>query len=225
MRRDVERLSEFFPNPHARTGGDFDVLNWPNSQDIAKRYETLLSAVDFDAYSKERPLRLLDVGCGLGLLLEYLEANDLLDKVSYTGVDLVDAILTEVRKRWPDQRFDQRDVRDAPYPEGSFDYCIICGIFTVKHGNSYEDALRLAHGTLSAVWPSVTLGLAFNAMSKHVDWERDDLFHWPLDDIMAFCKQNLSRHVALSLDYGLWESSTIVRKSPRVCLKKTPSKW
>jgi SAM-dependent methyltransferase len=225
LRTDVARLPEFFPNPNARTGRDLDVLNWPNAPDMAKRYETLLSAVEFSAYSKERPLKLLDIGCGLGLLLDYLAENDLLQRVDYTGVDLVEPILREVRRRWPGQRFDQRDVRDEPYDEGAFDFCVICGIFTVKHGNSHGAALALAQSTLEAIWPSVNLGLAFNAMSKHVDWERDDLFHWPLDDIMAFCKQRLSRHVAFNLDYGLWEVSTLVRKAPRPGLSKIPPQW
>ena len=120
---------------------------------------------------------------------------------------------------------DRRDVRDDPYRNDAFDFCIVCGLFTVKNGNSYEDTRALAQGALEAVWPSVKIGLAFNSMSKHVDWERDDLFHWPLDDIMAFCKRTLSRHVSFKLDYGLWEVATIVRKEPLPCLSKTPVRW
>src|SRR5262249_21598893 len=157
-------------------------------------------------------IRLLDVGCGLGLLLDYLADNSLLDVVDYTGVDLVEPILQQARRRWPGYVFHLRDVRDAPYGEEEFDYCLLCGVFTVRTGNNYEDMVSLEQSTIKAIWPSVRLGLGFNSMSKHVDWERDDLFHWPLDDIMAFCKSHLSRHVSLNLDYGLWETSTIVRK-------------
>jgi len=209
-----------------KTAGDLETLRWPTKPaDHAARYSTLLSDIDFSAYSKERPLKLLDVGCGLGLLLEYLDENALLDRVAYTGVDLVEQILEEVQRRWPNQTFDQRDVRDQPYAENAFDYCLICGIFTVKHGNTYEQTLALAHDTLKAIWPSVELGLSFNSMSKHVDWERDDLFHWPLDDIMAFCKRDLSRHVTFRMDYGLWEASTLVRKEPARRAGKTPARW
>ena len=190
MRKDVARLPEFFPNPNARGTRDIDILNWPNAPDMAPRYETLLSQIDFGNYSAEKPLKLLDVGCGLGLLLDFLTENSLIDLVDYTGVDLVEAILREVRSRWPSHRFDQRDVRDEPYANEEFDYCIICGIFTGRHGNSHDDTVELAESTLKAIWPSVKSGVAFNSMSKHVDWERDDLFHWPLDDIMAFCKAN-----------------------------------
>lgn len=225
MRDDVARLPDLFPNPAARTTDNFEVQNWPNAPDIATRYETLLSPIDFSLYSAEKPLKLLDIGCGLGLLLDFLAENGLIDVVDYTGVDLVDAVLREVRGRFPGHRFDQRDVRDEPYGPEEFDYCIICGIFTVKHGNTYDTTVALAEGTLRAIWPSVRLGVGFNSMSKHVDWERDDLFHWPLDDIMAFCKRDLSRHVSFKLDYGLWEASTFVRKAPRPRLSKLPKAW
>jgi hypothetical protein len=83
----------------------------------------------------------------------------------------------------------------------------------------------MAQETLSAVWPSVTNGLSFNTMSKHVDWERDDLFHWPLDNIMAFAKANLSRHVAFCLDYGLWEVAVSVGKAPVPLTSSRPAAW
>lgn len=226
VRKDVERLSDFFPRRDGAAESDLQALGWPpKPSDLATRYATLLSIIDLNDYSKERPLRLLDVGCGLGLLLEYLAVNSLLDRVEYTGVDLVEPILKEVRLRWPTHRFEKRDVRDKPYGEGAFDYCIICGIFTVNMGNTFEETRALAQDTLRAVWPSVEIGLAFNSMSKHVDWERDDLFHWPLDDIMAFCKRALSRHVTFKLDYGLWEAATLVRKKPAPRFSTVPSTW
>jgi SAM-dependent methyltransferase len=226
MRKDVENLSVLFPSRDAATGNALDMLRWPTKPaDLAMRYEVLLSAVDFELYSRERPLRLLDLGCGLGLLLDYLAENDLLDRVEYTGVDLVDPVLGKAIERWPGQRFENRDVRDAPFPAESFDYCIICGIFTVKHGNTHDQTLALAQDTLRAVWPSVKRGLSFNSMSKHVDWERDDLFHWPLDEIMAFCKRDLSRHVSFRLDYGLWEGSTLVRKESIPRCSEVPAGW
>jgi SAM-dependent methyltransferase len=225
-RKDVERLSEIYPPRDAAVGSDLDAVGWPaKPSDLAARYEVLLSPIDFSAHSKDEPLRLLDVGSGLGLLLEYLAANSLLDRVDYTGVDLLDSMLTESRRRWPRHRFDQRDIRDEPYDDDEFDYCIVCGVFTVKNGNTYHETRAFAQDTLKAVWPSVKLGLAFNSMSKHSDWERDDLFHWPLDEIMAFCKGDLSRHVSFRLDYGPWEAATLVHKKPVPRLSKVPSRW
>ena len=224
MRKDVEKLAELFPRRDAKS--DLDRLGWPpKPADLASRYAVLLSAIDFDQYSVDRQLKLLDVGCGLGLLLDYLTVNSLIDLVDYTGVDLVQPILEEAQARWPGQRFHLRDVRDEPYGNDAFDYCIVCGIFTIKSGNSYDDTVAWAESTLKAVWPSVKVGLAFNSMSKHVDWERDDLFHWPLNEIMNFCKRDLSRHVSFYLDYGLWEAATLVRKAPKRPHVNVPPGW
>lgn len=225
MRKDVERLNELFPVAGGQHGV-LEALNWPpKPADLAARYSTLLSSIDFDAYSPDKPLKLLDLGCGLGLLLDYLAENGLLDRVGYVGVDLVEPVLEQARRRWPGYRFLRRDVRDEPFPDEAFDFCIVCGIFTVNHGNTHEQTVALAQETLRALWPSVRTGLSFNSMSKHVDWERDDLFHWPLDDIMAFCKRELSRHVSFRLDYGLWECSTLVRRSPVPLDARVPAAW
>jgi hypothetical protein len=47
-------------------------------------------------------------------------------------------------------------------------------------------------------------------MSKHVDWERDDLFHLPYDPLAAFLKAEISRHFVFRADYGLYEFTTFV---------------
>jgi SAM-dependent methyltransferase len=226
MREDVRNLGLYYPRQTERHDDYLDRLGWPSSAaDLAARYCNLLSPIDFSHYSVDNKLRLLDLGCGFGLLLDYLKENNLLDIVDYTGVDLLEKILVEARERWPDARFELRDVRDEPYPEGAFDYCIICGVFTSKLGNSYAETVTLVQETLKSVWPSVTVGLGFNSISKHVDWERQDLFHWPIDDIMAFCKRDLSRHVSFMLDYGPWEISTLVRKSRKLVSVVTPADW
>lgn len=51
-------------------------------------------------------------------------------------------------------------------------------------------------------------------MSWHVDWQRDDLFHLPCDTLLAFLKAEVSRHVVLRADYGLWEYTTYVYREP-----------
>jgi SAM-dependent methyltransferase len=147
MRKDVQKLQEMYPR---RTGDDLVRLGWPpKPADMAARFSTLLSSIDFNSYSKDRRLKLLDIGCGLGLLLDYLAANDLLDRVDYTGVDLVDEILATVRDRWPNHQFEKRDVRDAPFAEGAFDYCVICGIFTESRAGNAQSSV--AFGEARAV--------------------------------------------------------------------------
>ena len=225
MREDIERLGRFYgPALDAKEAIPEGVL-WPNAPDLATRFEVLLQPAKFEKYSPENPVKLLDLGCGPGLLLDFLAENRLLDRVDYTGVDVLAATIERARSRWPRHRFELRDVRDNPFAIDQFDYCLICGAFTARFTNTYDQMHSLVQATLQAIWPSVTTGLGFNVMSKHVDWERDDLFHWPLDDITAFCKAKLSRHVSLRLDYGLWETSALVLKAPVERRSRCPETW
>lgn len=225
VREDLEPLRDAYAAGLAAHGPTARGLGWPNAADLAIRYETLLGLTNLEQHNSSRPLRLLDLGCGTGLLLDYLAENNLLGSVDYTGIDVRVEAVDHCRSRWSEYRFEVRDVRDQPFPADEFDHCLICGVFTGRFGMSYAAMEAMVHETLLAVWPSVTEGLSFNTMSKHVDWERDDLFHWPLDDIMAFAKANLSRHAAFRLDYSLWEVAVAVRKAPLPLTSARPAEW
>jgi SAM-dependent methyltransferase len=225
MREDISEIVAAYAEALARKGATLAGVGWPRAADVALSYETLLDPIDFRQFSPERPLRLLDLGCGPGFLLDYLAENNILDRVDYTGADITQIALEHAHRRWPAQRFELRDVRDRPFPADTFDYCILCGVFIHRHPLSLANMKAHAEATLTAVWPSLTKGIGFNVMSKHVDWERDDLFHWPLDEMMAFCKANLSRHVTFRLDYGLWEASALVLREPVQRRTKLPAIW
>lgn len=49
----------------------------------------------------------------------------------------------------------------------------------------YRDA-ELLQASAEAVVSKARRGLAFNVMSKQVDWERDDSFHLPMDVFASF---------------------------------------
>jgi len=47
-------------------------------------------------------------------------------------------------------------------------------------------------------------------MSKHVDWEREDLFHLPFDVLARFLTRMVTRNFVIRNDYGLYEYTTYV---------------
>lgn len=197
-------------------------LWWPNAEDLAARYEVFMAPL------LPRPgaprLSLLDFGCGLGFLPDWLAANGMLDAVDYTGLDASPAILAAARARHPGLRFLEADVLRDGVP-GTHDAVLAIGIFTARFTNSEAEMRSYAEATLAALWPAARHCLAFNAMSKHVDWERDDLFHWPVDAVLRFSCARLSRHVAMRGDYGLWEHSYHIWRAPRREAGAIPAGW
>ena len=188
-------------------------VDWPNVPDLAVRFHTLLGVLD-DTASEPRPV-LLDLGCGPGLLLDYLRATGRLNTIEYRGIDLSPAMVAAARARWPDREFSCRDVVKDPLPERGVDYVIMNGVLTEKQTLSHEVMAGIAKELITAAFTAARVGIAFNTMSRHVDWQRSDLFHWGFDELSAFLCERVSRHYAFRSDYGLYEQTTFVWRAPR----------
>ncbi|MCR9195030.1 MAG: class I SAM-dependent methyltransferase [Hyphomonas sp.] len=222
VRKVIEPIAEHFkgkrPTPEA--------VLWPNAKDLVNRFDAMVNSVNWRDYSPDRRLRILDIGCGPGFLLDYLQQRGLIEHVDYTGIDLNLEILESAQERWPQHKFECRDIRQTPYPEGAFELAVLCGVFTVKFTLSQAQMLRLMVETLKATWRSVTESIAFNVMSKHVDWEREDLFHLPCDEAIALIRSELgTRQISVLHDYGLYEYTCVVRKRARITSIEVPKSW
>ena len=90
------------------------------------------------------------------------------------------------------------------------------GVFTEKVSLSHEEMWPYFQSVVKAAFAHARRGLAFNVMSKQVDWERDDLFHVPLDDLAWFLTLEVSRHIVIRADYGLYEYTTYVYRRASV---------
>jgi SAM-dependent methyltransferase len=186
-------------------------VDWPNGADLATRYGVMLELL---AHAGERPV-LLDLGCGPGLLLDYFAAAGDIDRVKYQGVDLSSAMIDAARTRWPMHEFSCRDILTAPLPEQSVDVVIMNGVLTERVSLSVESMTALAESLVAAAFRVARIGIAFNVMNAHVDWQRDDLFHWPFDALAGFLKREVSPDYAFRADYGLYEYTCFVRRQPQ----------
>jgi len=188
-------------------------VDWPNAPDLAVRFHTLLGLLDVAA-PEPRPV-LLDLGCGPGLLLDYLRATGRLQMVEYRGIDLSQPMVAAARARWPERDISCRDVVNDPLPEQSVDYVIMNGVLTEKQSLSHDVMAGIAKELIVAAFNAARVGIAFNVMSRHVDWERPELFHWGFDELSAFLSERVSRHYAFRSDYGLYEYAAFVWRAPQ----------
>ena len=197
----AQLLVRHYTSCFQRHGATPQGVNWPNAKDIDTCYRVMMEAIRPEDRVR---CELLDLGCGYGALKDYMNAKGL--KYKYHGIDLSDPMLDEARRRHPGVTFERRDVVAAPLPNACVDYVIMNGVFTEKRELSFDAMEQFMHAMLAAAFLSSRKGIAFNVMSVHVEWQRDDLFHLPLDRLFAFLKLRLSRHIVFRLDYGLWST-------------------
>jgi SAM-dependent methyltransferase len=184
-------------------------VDWPNLPDLLKRYRVMLDVVRGEDLS----VSLLDFGCGTAMLKEFVQNQGLAGKIRYTGLDLGAAFIRRCRAKYPDTEFHHVDVLRHPEALPTFDYVVMNGVFTEKRDLPFEDMFDYFQRVLRTVFSKCTRGIAFNVMSKAVDWERDDLFHVPADRLIGFLTKELSRHFVLRNDYGLYEYTTYVYRT------------
>lgn len=183
-------------------------VDWPNSEDVDTRHMVMLDVVRRPP--SRTPVRLLDVGSGLAHLYERI-LRDGIDDIAYEGLDISEAFVEASRSKFPDVPFRCLDVLTAADDDlPQCDYAVMNGVFTEKLDLTFEEMTEFFQAMVARVFGFTAIGIVFNVMSKHVDWERDDLFHLPFDDLAAFLKAKISGNFVIRNDYGLYEYTVYV---------------
>lgn len=190
-----------------RHGDTFMGVGWTKSQENADlRYKVMLELIP-----QGEPCTLLDVGCGAAHFYEYLQAHHA-EGIDYRGLDLSPAYLELCRSKHPLVTFYGDDILSENCLVPPHDYLLMNGIFNYKSEHSFDEMWCYCQKMLLKANKLSKKGFAFNIVSKHVDWERDDLFHLPFDQLAEFLDKNISRRFTIRHDYGLFEYTVYVYK-------------
>ncbi|AYQ86934.1 MAG: class I SAM-dependent methyltransferase [Paraburkholderia tropica] len=191
----------------ARFGDSHRGVDWPNADDAARRYQVMLDLIR----PASVPATLLDFGCGASHLYQYMLEHGI-QGLQYAGLDASPAFHALSKQKHPQNDYFCLDVLAEPERLGEFDYIVMNGVFTEKRELSFDDMFDYLQRMLRVIFGKARRGIAFNVMSKQVDWERDDLFHMPIGTLTDFLAKTLSRHYVVRNDYGLYEYTVYVYK-------------
>jgi 2-polyprenyl-3-methyl-5-hydroxy-6-metoxy-1,4-benzoquinol methylase len=198
---------EHYESCFKKYGDTTQGVDWPNQEDLNTRFKVMLELAKND-----ENFSLLDFGCGSGLLLKYIKSNRVNTRIDYTGLDLSELFISHCKKQYPEYNFISADILTHQQDIGLFDYLIMNGVFTEKINLQHQEMFNYFKKMIKKTFTLCNKGIAFNVMSKQVDWERDDLFHLSLDELAAFLSDSVSRNFIIRNDYGLWEYTVYVYK-------------
>jgi len=180
-------------------------VDWPNLADVDKRYRVMLEVIKPE--SRGRKTSLLDFGCGAAHLNEYI-LRQRLHNIEYAGLDLSEKFVRLSQSKFAANRFFCLDLLDEQASLPNFDYIVLNGVFTEKRQLSFDEMFAYFKQLVIRVFEHAAIGIAFNVMSKHVDWEGENLFHLPFDTLAEFIKKELTPNFVFRNDYGLYEYTT-----------------
>ncbi len=190
MNTDYLRIVRHYEDCLKIHGDSHRGVDWPNKPDAETRYHIMLDLIP-KIPGKEPTL--LDFGCGASHFYEYMLKMSRGD-IRYSGLDLSEKFIELSRSKYPSITYYCLDVLAREDELPTFDYVVMNGVFTEKCDLDFDAMLNYFQSTVEAVFAKTRLGMAFNVMSSHVDWEREDLFHLPLDTLVAFLSTCLTRN-------------------------------
>jgi SAM-dependent methyltransferase len=137
IERYSKRLKQFGTDPRT-LGWDTRVNQWA-------RFAAAASLVTFAGRD------VLDIGCGLGDFRVFLEEQGAAP-AGYTGVDINDELLQVARERFPDSRFERRNVILQPYASPVCDVALMLGLvnFRLSDLDNYEYAAKAIDAAFGA---------------------------------------------------------------------------
>ena len=176
-----------------RHGPSAQALQYSDAATQCARFAVLAGVAD--------PLgSVLDVGCGLAHLHGYLRSAGFAGR--YHGVDVVPEFVEHAARALADDPLAGASLADAEEPlPGGFDHVLLSGVFN----NRMEDNRGFMEGTLARMFEAAGRGIAFNAMSTHVEYRDPELYYVDPMEVFAFCKETLGGHPVLRHDYVLRE--------------------
>lgn len=127
----LEIIKSYYESNMAKGLPEYGILGWESEDAQRTRFEILLSRVDLEGK------KLLDVGCGMGNLYEYIRSKGI--DIKYTGVDILRKMIEKARAKRLDAEFINVDIfKKNIFEEKSFDIIYASGIFNLNLGNNRE---------------------------------------------------------------------------------------
>ncbi len=200
------KIVDHYENCLRKYGDNHRGVDWPKQDEAFLRYKIMLEIVPGD-----KKYTLLDFGCGAAHLYQYLVKSGYIN-TEYTGLDISSEFIDLCKKKYPEIPFLCLDILKSPDNVKRFDFIVLNGVFTEKRELSFDEMFEYFKNMIRTIFLKANCGIAFNVMSKHVDWEREDLFHLPFDLLASFLRKEVSKNFIIRNDYGLFEYTVYVFK-------------
>ena len=153
-------------------------------------------------------LSVLDYGCGLGHLFEYINSRN--PRIKYYGVDIVPEFVSACRKKYGKYaNFDL--IKHDEQISGTFDIVFASGVFNIKAGDELASK-GYAYRRIKNLMEASSEVLICDFLSDFVDYRQADAQHFSVSEIAEFCVTQLSRRFMIRHDLRPYESTLVAMK-------------
>lgn len=189
--KDLKDTADFFTQRSSRYGPGFEAAHWGSQRGQIKRFEVLTGS-----WGDLSGAGLLDVGCGVGDLLDFLMKAGNKPK-NYLGVDISRGMIERAGKRF--EGLDGVDfmlglLDELPAPK--YDYVVASGIFYRVRRDGYGFMKQM----IPLLFGHATAALGFNTLTTWDPREAGDEFRADPARVLSVCGE-LTNRIIFRHDY------------------------
>ena len=195
----INKTSKLYNQRFLDYGNDIKTVGWGSKKDQFLRFDVLFTGTNPVGKS------ILDVGCGLGDLINYLDKKTN-GNYNYTGIDIAEKLIFEAKKNHSskNRNFYNSDIFSI---QSNYDIVIMSGAFSHK-SDGIEDYTSNA---LKKMFDISNELVSANFLTKYVDYELEKNQHYFPEDIYKQSKKYCNK-INLISDYPLYEFTIQLKK-------------
>jgi SAM-dependent methyltransferase len=213
---DFEPIKDHYRKLISEHDDPAQACSWQNA-DVARRNFAAVSQV----FAHETaPFSVYEIGCGFGMLGEFLAAHFPLAR--YSGSDILPEMVERAKARNVNVDVEQRDVIANP-PTQQYDYVVISGVFNLRMSNDDASWFEFVKRLSQAAFGIARKGYACNFLTSYVDWKRELGYYQDPGAIFDFAQRELSRFSEIRHSYYPWEFTLFVYHAPKTLPFAPPS--
>ena len=190
---DIREVASLYNLRFDQYGRDIKTVGWGSEPSQRLRFEVLLRGLE------PKGKTILDIGCGLGNLIPFLEECTGGD-FSYIGIDVAEKLIDDARSRYGGARklFYVGDIFSVMVP--SVDISVLSGALSFKAYGIEQ----YAHQTMARMFDLSREAACLNFLTKYVDFELDKNQHYQPEVVFSSAKK-IADKINLFHDYPLYE--------------------
>ena len=202
----MKKIKEIYKKAYGKHGNSLEAILTPKGrQDF--RFNSICQCIKVDEETS-----VLDYGCGLGHLCEYINAHFPLCK--YSGADIVSEFINDNHRNYPDVAFnliaDESDITE------SYDYIVSAGVFNLLYADTVEEHKLIVFNILEHLFTKTRIALSVNFMTDEVDFIQDGAFHMNVVELLEYVKSHLTNRVVLDQSYMPYEFTLTCYKNDEI---------
>lgn len=186
----------------------------PKSILTPKGRNNLRYSVIEDYIDAKQGLNILDYGCGLGYLYEYLKHR--YKDLNYHGYDFVNEFIEHCNEKHANRNIHFSIINPQDKLKEKFDVVFASGVFNLKTSKSDEESKNYALSKINELYNCSKNLLICDFPSEYVDFTQPGAQHFSLKEISDYCVNNLGRKFIIRHDKLPYEFTLVVWKNDNI---------